>query len=189
MEQNFQHRETLWIQIREAYGRVVYSYTSQLKMMNRLISKNRNIKYAQIILSAISTGGFIGSIITSELVLTCIGGVFSTILLALNLFFKDFNLVNEIEQHRIASDKLWLIREKYISLLTDFYAFDVVQIKRNRDDLQNQTFEIYKQSPKTDSKSYREAQSALKNEEEQFFSDVELDKMLPSHLRKAEESS
>lgn len=183
MEANSQHREALVTQLREAYGRLVYTYTTHLKMMNRLVDKNRQIKYAQIILSAISTGGFLGSVITNQIVLTYVGGIFSTILLAINLFFKDFNLAEDIKQHRVASDNLWIIREQYISLLTDLSALSEDKIVCKRDELQNQTFEVYKQSPKTDAKSYVAAQKALKSEEEQFFTPEEIDKMLPAHLR------
>ena len=183
MEINSRYKQALQDQIREAYGRVVYTYTTHLKMMNRLVKKNNIIKYIQITLSAISTGGFIGAIITSEAALTCIGGLFSTILLAINLFFKDFNLLSEIKQHRDASDELWMIREDYISLLTDFEVLSEAEITSKRDSLQKRTFEIYKTSPKTDSKSYSDAQRALKAEEEQFFTPEEIDKMLPAHLR------
>lgn len=48
----------------------------------------------------------------------------------------------------------------------------------------NKTHEAYKNAPKTNSKSYESAQKALKSEEEQFFTEEELDKMLPEHLRK-----
>lgn len=183
MAQSSPHKEALETQIREAYGRVTYTYTTHLKMMNRLVKKNKTVKYLQISLAAISTGGFVGSLITNEFALTCIGGLFSTALLALNLFFKDFNLFEEIKQHRMASDSLWLIREQYVSLLTDFCVLNEDEIVSRRDDLQNRTFEIYKHSPKTDSKSYADTQKALKNEEEQFFTPEEIDKMLPSHLR------
>lgn len=183
METNSHYKQALQVQIREAYGRVVYTYTTHLKMMNRLVEKNNIIKYAQIVLSAISTGGFIGAIITNEEALTCIGGLFSTILLAINLFFKDFNLVSEIKQHRDASDELWMVREDYISLLTDFEVLSEAEIVSKRDLLQKQTFEIYKTAPKTDSKSYSDAKRALKTEEEQFFTPEEIDQMLPAHLR------
>jgi len=183
MEQNFHHRDCLLVQLREAYGRVVYTYTTHLKMMNHLVKKNSIIKYTQIILSAISTGGFLGSIITNEIVLTCIGGLFSTVLLALNLFFKDFNLLEEIKKHRSAADDLWMIREDYISLLTDYSILSDLELMGQRDTLQSRVFEIYKAAPKTDKKSYTEAQKALKVEEEQFFTPAEIDRMLPSHLR------
>lgn len=183
MVQDSPHKKALLVQIKEAYGRVVYTYTSHLKMMNRLAKRNKKIKYTQIVLSAVSTGGFIGAVITNETILTLIGGLFSTILLAINLFFKDFNLTEELKQHQIASDNLWLIREEYISLLTDFCILSETEITTKRDDLQKRTYELYKQSPKTDAKSYSDAQQALKTEEEQFFTKAELDKILPEHLR------
>lgn len=184
MDQNSQvHRDGLKIQIKEAYGRVVYTYTTHLKMVDTLIAKNRNIKYAQIALSAISTGGFIGSIITNKAALTCVGGIFSTALLALNLYFKEFNLNADITKHSTAANALWSIRESYISLLTDFSNMTNAEICARRDELQAMTAEVYKTAPKTDSKSYTTAQNALKNKEEQFFSENELDIMLPPHLR------
>jgi len=188
MEQNSHHRDCLLVQIREAYGRVVYTYTTHLKMMNFLVKKNSVIKHCQIILSAISTGGFIGAIVTNEIALTIIGGLFSTALLAINLFFKDFNLLEEIKQHRTVADELWMIREDYITLLTDFSVLSTFEIMEQRNKLQSRVFEVYKVSPKTNSKSYAQAQKALKSEEEQFFAPEELDKMLPSHLRIYENS-
>ena len=185
MEQSSPYKQALMVQLREAYGRIVYSYTTHLKMMERLIRKNRKIKYVQIGLSAISAGGFIGAVITNEATLTCIGGIFSTILLGINLFFKDFNLHAEIDQHRTASNDLWLIRERYISLLTDFDILEEDEIKAKRESLQIETFETYKVSPKTDSKSYLATQRSLKTEEEQFFTSGELDRILPEHLRKS----
>lgn len=184
MDQNSQvHREGLKIQIKEAYGRVVYTYTAHWKMVDALTVKNRRIKYAQIALSAISTGGFIGSIITNETALTCIGGIFSTLLLALNLYFKDFNLNADITRHSAAANALWSIRESYVSLLTDFSNMTNVEICARRDELQAMTAEVYKTAPKTDGKSFSATQKALKKEEEQFFSREELNFMLPEHLR------
>ncbi|MDL2275881.1 SLATT domain-containing protein [Desulfosarcina sp. OttesenSCG-928-G10] len=188
MNESSHFKNSLVIQIREAYGRIVYTYTTHLKLMNRLARKNNAIKIWQIILSAISTGGFIGSMITSEFILTCVGGVFSTVLLAMNLFFKDFNLLDEAKQHRTAADELWLIREKYISLLTDACVLNVEDIVLRRDELQNETYNLYKQSPKTDAKSYTAAQKALKKDEEQFFTEEEVDKLLPPHLRTTNKS-
>lgn len=177
------HKEALKTQLREAYGRIVFTYSTHLKKMNRLDKKYQNIKCAQILLSAISTGGILGSLITDQFNLTYIGAIFSTALLFLNLYFKDFNLAEKSKEHRIASDNLWLIRERYISLLTDFEMLSVEDIIVKRDELQKQTYEVYTNSPKTDAKSYAEAQKALKTEEEQFFTTEEIDKILPEHLR------
>ena len=183
MTQQSSHKSDLQVQIREAYGRLVYTYTAHLKRVERTTKWNKWVKYAQIILSAISTGGFIGAAVSNQNVATWIGGIFATVLLALNLFFKDFNLVEEINQHRKAADELWLIREQYISLLTDLSTLDENLIMQKRDELQIRTYEIYKQAPKTDPKSYSDARRALQSEEEQFFLPNEIDRILPSHLR------
>lgn len=178
-----QYKEALRTQIREAYGRIVYTYTTHLKKMNRLDNNYRCIKCIQILLSAFSTGGILGSLVTDQIYLKYIGGMFSTSLLFLNLYFKDFNLVEESKQHRIASDNIWLIREQYISLLTDFDVLSESDIIIKRDELQKLSFEVYNKAPKTDAKSYVDAQTALKSKEEQFFTPEEVDKMLPVHLR------
>jgi hypothetical protein len=183
MEQNTSHKEGLRVQLKEAYGRVLYTYTTHLKQLGRMTRNYKYIKYAQIILSAISTGGFLGTIISSKAIATWIGGGSSIILFALNLYFKNFNFAEEIAQHREAADELWLIREQYISLLTDLDVLTDEVIAAKRDELQNNTYEIYKKCPKTDFKSYQDTRKALKNEEEQFFTTEEIDKMLPSHLR------
>lgn len=182
-----QQKHGLEVQLREAYGRVTYTYTAHLKLMNRLDQKNKCLKSVQITLSAITTGGFLGTLIFDERILTFIAGLVSAISLGLNLYFKDFKLAEESKQHQIASDKLWLIREKYIALLTDLETLSLDEIALERNQLRDETHAIYMESPKTDSKSYSEAQNALKNEEEQFFEEEELDRMLPKHLRKSNE--
>ncbi|WP_225430458.1 MULTISPECIES: SLATT domain-containing protein [Lactobacillaceae] len=87
------------------------------------------------------------------------------LLLGINLYFKNFDLSDKIEQHRITSDKLWNIREDYVSLLTDFETLTNKEIITERNELKNRTYTVYCHSPKTNSKSYKQAQRALKDDE------------------------
>lgn len=183
MESCQYHKDKLKVQLREAYGRLVYTYTTHLKQVEFLIKSNKRIKCLQIILSAISTGGFLAAVITDQIIMTWIGGIVSTTLLCLNLYFKNFNYIEDIKRHRKTGDDLWIIREQYISLLTDFSILSEEDIMKKRDELQNRTAKIYAQAPSTNQKSYYAAQKALKNEEEQFFEYSEIDRMLPEHLR------
>lgn len=183
MQSSQSHKEDLKVQVREAYGRLVYTYTTHLKQVDQLTNKNQKIKYWQIGLSAISTGGFLGALITNQIIMTWIGGIVSAALLALNLFFKDFNIADDIKKHRGTADDLWIVRERYISLLTDFCVLSEEAIMQRRDELQDRTAEIYRVTPSTNFKSYSAAQKALKEDEEQFFKASEIDKMLPEHLR------
>lgn len=172
-------------QLREAYGRVVYTQTCHNKIVNRLLKTNAQIKIWQIILSALTTSSFGALFISnSSTIATALGAVFSLILLILNSYTKNFELVETAQNHRSAAEALWKIREEYVTVLIDFEELDIEQIRKKRDDLQERTGKVYEQSPSTDSKSYKAAQKALKTDEEQTFSEKEIDLMLPNSIRR-----
>lgn len=148
------------------------------------MKQNNTIKVWQIVLSALTTGSFLVTIVSNKELSGIIGAVISIILLILNAYTKNFDLVETAQSHQKAADALWIIREEYVSLLTDFELLDAAEIRERRDDLQKRTAEIYAQSPKTDAKSYKAAQKALKTDEEQTFSDKEIDVMLPNSIRR-----
>ena len=185
MEINSQHSEVLYNQIEEAYGKVMYTYTTQVIHAGRLRGRNTILKWVQIILSAVSTGGFVATIVTNQILLTWISGVCSTVLLVLAAYFKETDLSTIHKNHLETSNKLWLLSEQYLSLLTDFSALSVDEIISRRDDLQLRVAKIYDEAPLTDAKSYSLAQKALKENESQFFTRDELNKMLPESLRKS----
>lgn len=185
MEQDSQcYNKNLYAQIEEAYGKILYSYTTQIIHAGRLKKKSQAIKWAQIILSAISTGGFIGNIISSEAILIWIGGLCSTALLVLTTYLKDVDLAATYAKHLDTSNQLWVIREEYISLLTDFSHLSAETAAMRRDELQKKTATVYTSAPITDEKSYAMAQKALKENEAQFFTREELNKILPISLRR-----
>lgn len=171
-------------QIREAYGKLVYTLTCHNKIVHRLMSKNNTIKVWQIVLSALTTGSFLAIISSYEVIASIVGAIISISLLILNAYTKNFDLVETAESHQKAADALWKIREEYVSLLTDFDLLEASVVMERRDDLQNRTAEIYAQSPRTDAKSYKQAQKALKTDEEQTFSEKEIDVMLPNSIRR-----
>lgn len=183
------HKDNLYAQIQEQYGKVLYTYTCHWKTADHLKKAANIFKWIQIILSAISAGGCLAAIITDETKLAWIGGIMSTLLLVVNGYLKDKDFAKEQKEHQTAATKMWVIREEYISLLTDFDALEEQEIVKRRDDLIKKTAKIYESVPQTDEKSYKEAQSALKNKEEQFFTQEELNVMLPIHLRKKAKGS
>lgn len=180
------HGYRLESQIREAFGRIVYTETCHFKKISRLHKLNNNIKIWQIVLSAFVTTGFFISIFSDDKLASILGAIISLILLILNSYVKNFNLVEIAIEHKIAADALWKIREEYVSLLTDFEILDLEEIMKKRNELQNRTADIYSVSPQTDSKSYKEAQKSLKTEEEQTFTEKEIDVMLPNSIRRCD---
>ena len=187
MDKNATHKEKLISQIRDSYGKVVYSERIHVEQYKHLDFFNNCLKYIRITLSAISTIGFIGAVVTNEVLALWIGGIFSMLLLAINLFYGNFNIAHDMGLHRKAADELWAIREKYVSLLTDFDKLAEAEIQSQRDELLSETGDIYKSVPKTGKRAFSKAQIALKINGEQFFEDGELNNLLPKHLRSMNE--
>ncbi|BBE26754.1 hypothetical protein NFHkm12_15800 [Latilactobacillus curvatus] len=177
------YRDMLKKQITDAFGKVVYTYTSHLKNMNILLEKQAHLKNTQLIISAIASGGIISAIFLDHFWLKLMSALISTCSTAINLYLKSSDFQEDASQHRAASDELWLVREDYLSLLTDFDTLPIKDIKEQRERLKQAVYEIDSTFPKTNSKSYSLAQQALKNDEEQFFSNKELNFLLPEHLR------
>jgi len=110
----------------------------------------------------------------------------STLLLALNMYTKDYSLGELSEKHRQVGAELWRIREKYLSLITDLRMGNkpVETLQADRDKLLDELHAIYSAAPSTTHKAYKEAQKALKQSEDMTFSDEEIDAFLPEELKK-----
>ena len=183
MEINSESRDKLKSQILNSYGKICYSLTSHEKEIHHLTKVEKIIKFSQIILSAISAGSIITSILGQEFWAQIIASILSVLLLILNSITLKFYISSDINRHSNATNKLWIVREEYLSVLTDFDDLELEDIREKRNKLLLKTSEIYSGSPKTSSKSYTETQKALKEDEEQFFSEEELDLLLPPALR------
>lgn len=190
MEQTTQHkskeRDLFESQIRDCYGRTVYSHKTHEKMADISLKWLSRIKITQIALSAITTTTLLYTIFGNSLASTVIAAISSTILLGATLYTKDYDLGEIAQKHSEAANKLWLIRESFLSLLIDTRAgdTDMDKLREKRDDLNNELKNIYSGAPRTNSKAYKLAQKSLKHLEELTFSDNELDQLLPENLRK-----
>lgn len=184
MVANSQQYKEVYNQIEEAYGKIVYTYTTHIIQASRIKKKNAFLKWSEIILSAISAGGFLATVITDTAVLSWIGGLCSTALLVLSSYFKEVDLVQVQKEHLNTSNKLWTLREDYLSLLIDFDKTDYEAIKETRKRLKEEVAEVYNNAPITDEKSYTLAKEELQKKESQFFTRDELNNILPIELRK-----
>lgn len=177
-------------QLRECYGRVVYTHKTHEKRSDALIKKNSCIKWGQIILSAIIAGGVITMLFEFcpeyKKLAEVIVAIISTILLILNSYTKDYDLGAIAQKHRQVAAEIWLIREKYLTLLIALHMkqLPLYEICLQRDKLLEDLHSIYAGAPSTNFKAYKKAQDALKNMEDMTFSDEEIDKFLPRELRR-----
>jgi len=174
-------------QLRECYGRAVYSHKTHEKCADILLTRLSHIKIAQIVLSAITAGTFLSTFLGVGNAAAVAGVVVSTVLLVLNAYTKNYDLGELAQKHKQAANDIWLIREQYLSLLTDLAVggktTDAIQVERDR--LVASLHAVYAGSPSTTYAAYRQAQIALQRNEEMTFSDQEIDAFLPKELRRS----
>lgn len=174
-------------QIREIYGRVVYTHKTHEKCADVLKARNDCMKLTEIILSALTTTSILVVILGDGIIFQFLAALFSTALLCLNLYSKDYNLLALAERHKQAALNILEIREKLLSLLVDINigTQEIVQLQKIRDELNEQLVNTYRGAPKTINKAYQIASNALQKNEEFTFTDDEIDKFLPENLRRS----
>lgn len=150
------------------------------------LTRLSRIKLSQIILSALTTGGFIAAVFGAGEIGALAGILVSTALLVLNSYTKDYDLGELSQKHRQAGADLWIIREKYLALITDLRMGEkpIEALQKERDDLLERLHAVYSGAPSTTNKAYKKAQEALKQLEDMTFSDTEIDAFLPKGLKK-----
>jgi hypothetical protein len=178
--------EILEAQVRECFGRVIYSHKTQEKCADIVLTIHKRLKLTLIIISAIVTTSLIIKLFGNNDWALMIGVILSAILFGLNTYMKDFDLGEIAQKHTNAANELWDIRETYLSLLTDIRAkqLSIPQIATQRNELQKRLANVYSGSPRTNHKAYKEASKALQVTEELTFNDKEIDAFLPKELRK-----
>jgi len=174
-------------QVRECFGRCAYTHKTHEKMAERGAMWMGRIKWAQIILSALTTGGAVGVLFQRDSAFFSYAtALLSISLLILNSYVKDLDPGQLAQKHRETASDIWNAREAYLSLLTDVRdpSNNLADLRNRRDTLQAQLHKIYRAAPHTDGVAYSAAQDALKNNEELTFSDGEIDALLPGPLKR-----
>lgn len=187
MATDSQQNNLLIAQIRDSYGRLVYTQKTHEKEADLLKEKDNRIKLFQIVLSVLTTGSILPLLVKENQTFSpVLPAILSAILSFMNIYVKNQNLAELAVQNKKAATDLWLLREKYLSLLCDLQmgSISIEEARKTRNDLDEAIASIYSKVPLTSSKAYSLAQKVLKKDEEMTFSDSEIDQFLPTGLRK-----
>ena len=172
-------------QVRECFGRVVYTHKTHERMADRSAATLRRYKVLQITLSALTSAGAIGVVVGEELWVEVATVCISFMTLFVAAYLKNFDPGAIAQKHRDAAAKLWNVRECYLSLLTDLPRLSHEAAVERRDELQAILSALYEGAPQTDGKAYEEAQRRLKEMEDMSFTADEIDCFLPLSLKRS----
>lgn len=176
------NKERLRGQIKEAYGKLLYTYQTQQEEASLKRSISNGLSIAQIVLTAVSTCGVVGVLLGEAELGAGVSSLFAAVSLGINLYVRGAKLPEEAEGHVRCANRLWVVVQDYISLLTDFDGLDESEIRVRRDLLQGKQVEIYVEAPRTGGRAYKRARKRLKDGL-QSFEPGECDELLPLGLR------
>src|SRR4051812_32822004 len=95
-------------QVRECFGRCAYTHKTHEKMAERSATSLWRMKWAQIVLAAMTTGGAVTAVFDkSHAVFAIATAVISILLLILNAYLKDLNPGEVAQKHREAASDIW----------------------------------------------------------------------------------
>ncbi|MCC8932151.1 SLATT domain-containing protein [Rhizobium sp. 'Codium 1'] len=180
-----EHDVALEDQIRECFGRVVYSHKTHERMADICATKLNRYKVFQIVLSAATSTSAVGAVVADKWWLEVATALISFLTLFVTTYLKNFDLGGTVQKHREAAAKLWNVRECYLSLLTDLPTLDRFAAVERRDELQTMLAALYQAAPQTNGKAYSEAQKRLQKMEDLTFSADEIDCFLPLSLKRS----
>ena len=170
--------------IREAFGRVVYSHKTHEKDCEMGNRRARATKWINVVLTTLTSGSLVTDLFFQCPSLPYISTILAATTLAFVIFQLSFNPEEVAEKHRQAAKELWYVREKYVSLLVDIKngVLSEEAVTKRRDSLIEELKLIYKFTPPTSTSAYKNAQKALKVNEELTFTNEEINQFLPEDL-------
>jgi len=172
--------------IKRSLGNVIYTQKTQEMATIRKLKYSLIIKWINIILVGLVFLALFLQIFNPNEKFFLYAGIVVTVLEVLFLIFQlNFNSEREALSHKNTANRLWLMREKYLNLLTDIKneKLSMKIITEKRDDLTQDLAYIYENAPQTNSNDYSKANKALNGNEKPRADDDEMDNFLPDNLK------
>lgn len=172
--------------IKRSLGNVIYSQKTQEMAAIRKRTYTKWIKIGNIFFVALVFIALFLQIFNPSEKVYLYTGIGVTVLEVLFLIFQlSFNSEREAFEHKNTANRLWLMREKHLNLLTDVKNETYVSktISEKRDILTTELSRIYENAPQTNGNDYGRAEKALNGNEKPRADDEEMNNFLPDNLK------
>lgn len=178
--------ELLESQIRQIFASVVWSHKIQEEQADIYRNRYNTLETIKIAASSITSAGIISIIFVDGFWLKIITAILSMVSIAVNTYYKTFNLVNMANEHKQTALKLLRLREKLICLLCDIKMQKINEedVISTRDELLEELMNAYDKSRDATSDAVAKASEHLKKRGDLTYSDEEIDSFLPIYLKK-----
>jgi hypothetical protein len=182
---------TLLDHLRLTFGHVVYRHKAHSQIAQSRARRGRWIRAVEALLMMAVAGVSIAAALGLNRWFAIAGAMLATTALAVLIVHLTLDLDGSAVVHGACAARLWPMRERYRSLLSDLAdgAIGPDAARERRDVLLNELHGIYEQAPPADQPAYQAAGRAAAVVSEGALSDEEIDVFLPKSLHKAGKSA
>jgi len=177
---------TMLDQVRECFGKVSWSHKTHECQASIYFSYHNILLWCRIIISALAAGSGVVTLLAATTA-SVVTAVSSTLVLAIDLIFKDHSFADRAVAHQATATRLWRIRESYFTLIAELLSEngvkDEAQLRDRIEKLADELHDVYLSAPRTTQKAYEQASKKLKSGD-CCCTDEEIDGLLPAGLRK-----
>lgn len=177
--------KTLLSSIRKTYASVVWSHKIQEKQAEIYDAQYACLEKLNIGAASLTSAGIIALIFTDQLWIKIGSALLSFITLFVSAFFKSFELPQIGKRNKETANKLISVRDELELLILKLKteAASTPDILAKYEELVKKADEIYLAAPNTTPKAVERARQALKIQNDNTYTDDEIDSLLPAELR------
>ena len=172
--------------VKRSLGNVIYSQKTQEMASIRKHKYSLVIKWINIILVGLVLVTLFLQIFNPKEPVYLYIGIGMTITEVLFLIVQlNFSPDKDARKHKATAQKLWLMREKHLNLLTDIKNETYISetLSKKRDALTLELNSVYENAPQTSKTDYKKAGIALNSDEKPRADDEEMKNFLPDNLK------
>ncbi len=182
--------DTLEDSIRNTYASVVWSHKIQEKQADIYSQRYKVLKVIEVITVSFVSLGIVSTIFADPLWLKLLATLISFASVFVTVYLMSFDLPTLISNHKSCANSLLKIRNDLQALLLMIKLKNgtINELLEQYKNLNDEINKIYSTAPSTTDKAVKMANKALKIQQDNTYSDIEIDQYLPEGLKKVNRS-
>jgi hypothetical protein len=167
--------------LRLNFGLVVQNYTAHARAAERLAAAAFKVKIATLALFALATATIVLGLVRPAREYQIAAAVIAFVALAVHIGQIAYGIEGRVHSHRLLAHRLWLICERYRSLLHDIQdgLVDNATMLHRRDLLSEQVHAVYEQGFPVDQQAFESMRQLTLDNRGEPITDAQIDQLVP----------
>lgn len=172
--------------IRLRYASVAWTHKIQEKQAEIYDKKYAVIATINIFAASVTSAGILSTIFADQIWLKVVSAIVSFVAVFITALLKAFDFQSMAKTNKATATKLVILRDELLLLLYKVRnaTQPVAELIKEFNDIQVKVHAVYQEAPQTTDKAVEMAGIALKEKQDDTYTDEEIDMLLPEALRR-----